>query len=59
VFAGMIPCISGGTAVHDPNHPCHTSRNSPASATFGGATLRTAAAGRAHPGRRLICTFAA
>jgi hypothetical protein len=27
VFAGMIPCISGGTAVHDKNDPCHTSRD--------------------------------
>jgi hypothetical protein len=26
VYAGMIPCISGGTAVHDPDDPCHTSR---------------------------------
>jgi hypothetical protein len=26
VYAGMIPCISGGTAVHDPDHPCHTTR---------------------------------
>jgi hypothetical protein len=28
VFAGMIPCISNGTAVHDPNDPCHTTRGS-------------------------------
>ena len=26
VFAGMMPCIIGGTAIHDPNHPCHTTR---------------------------------
>ena len=26
VFAGMMPCISGGTAIHDPSNPCHTSR---------------------------------
>jgi hypothetical protein len=26
VFAGMIPCISGGTAIHDPNHMCHKMR---------------------------------
>ncbi len=26
VFAGQIPCISGGTAIHDENDPCHTSR---------------------------------
>ncbi len=24
VYAGMMPCISGGTAVHDPQDPCHT-----------------------------------
>lgn len=27
VYAGMMPCISGGTAVHDPMDPCHISRN--------------------------------
>jgi hypothetical protein len=27
VFAGMIPCIANGTAVHDPNDPCHKSRS--------------------------------
>ncbi len=26
VFAGMMPCISGGTAIHDSNDPCHTRR---------------------------------
>jgi hypothetical protein len=26
VFAGMMPCIFGGTAIHDPTDPCHTSR---------------------------------
>ncbi|MCB0962667.1 MAG: hypothetical protein KDA98_05080 [Acidimicrobiales bacterium] len=27
VYAGMIPCISGGTAIRDdPGHPCHSSR---------------------------------
>ena len=26
VYAGMIPCIAGGTAIHDPNDSCHTSR---------------------------------
>jgi hypothetical protein len=26
VFAGMIPCISNGTAIHDANDSCHTSR---------------------------------
>jgi hypothetical protein len=28
VYAGMMPCISGGTAVHDPNHSCHVTRGS-------------------------------
>jgi hypothetical protein len=23
VYAGMMPCISGGTAIHDPQDPCH------------------------------------
>ncbi len=32
VYAGMIPCISGGTAVHDPKDPCHVSRTGGASA---------------------------
>ena len=27
VFAGMMPCISGGTAIHDASDPCHTSRD--------------------------------
>ncbi len=26
VFAGMMPCISGGTAIHDELHPCHKRR---------------------------------
>jgi hypothetical protein len=26
VYAGMIPCIAGGTAIHDPNDHCHTMR---------------------------------
>jgi hypothetical protein len=26
VYAGMIPCIANGTAVHDPNDSCHLSR---------------------------------
>lgn len=26
VFAGMMPCIANGTAVHDPSDSCHTSR---------------------------------
>ena len=27
VYAGMIPCISGGSAIHDKDDPCHTSRS--------------------------------
>jgi hypothetical protein len=27
VFAGMMPCIFGGTAIHDPNDACHTTRS--------------------------------
>lgn len=26
VYAGMMPCISGGTAIHDPKHSCHVTR---------------------------------
>lgn len=26
VFAGMMPCIANGTAIHDASDPCHTSR---------------------------------
>jgi hypothetical protein len=26
VYAGMIPCIANGTAIHDPNDHCHTMR---------------------------------
>lgn len=60
VFAGMIPCISGGTAVHDPNHWCHKSRTSPTAAAIR-AGLRSAAAGPATPGHdpRMVCTLAA
>jgi hypothetical protein len=28
VFAGMMPCITNGSAIHDANDPCHTSRTS-------------------------------
>jgi hypothetical protein len=58
VFAGMIPCISGGTAVHDPNDPCHTSRTVAASvaATFGSAVTRPAA-GAASDRHRWVCSL--
>src|SRR5262249_32387533 len=26
VFAGTMPCINGGGAIHDANNPCHLSR---------------------------------
>ena len=26
VYAGMMPCIFGGTAIHDPDDTCHTTR---------------------------------
>ncbi|MBX3286480.1 MAG: hypothetical protein KF703_14125 [Actinobacteria bacterium] len=32
VFAGMMPCISGGTAIHDAADPCHKSRSGGTSA---------------------------
>jgi hypothetical protein len=35
VFAGMIPCISGGTAIHDATDPCHFSRPAGAMASMG------------------------
>jgi len=50
VFAGMIPCITGGTAIHDPNDPCHTSRS-------GGAAAAKAVSAQApaHRGRAWVC----
>ena len=61
VFAGMIPCISGGTAVHDANHWCHKSRTSPAAAAIGAGLRTAAAAGPAHRTgiRGMVCTLAA
>ncbi|MBN1529562.1 MAG: hypothetical protein JW895_10910 [Thermoleophilaceae bacterium] len=47
VFAGQIPCISGGTAIHDPNDPCHFSRTGTTTAslkTGPGGPLTTASA---------------
>jgi hypothetical protein len=35
VFAGMIPCIANNTAIHDPNHSCHTSRTGMGSMAMG------------------------
>jgi hypothetical protein len=70
VFAGMIPCISGGTAIFDPNHPCHRSRGTAAgaSASTSGGSAAFASATRAGAGRpvsfasphgtRLACSLA-
>jgi hypothetical protein len=33
VYAGMIPCITGGTAIFDQGHWCHTSRSGSAGAS--------------------------
>jgi len=33
VFAGMIPCISGGTAIHDAGNSCHVTRGTAAGAS--------------------------
>ena len=41
VFAGQIPCITGGSAIHDPNHPCHTSRGGQSASTAALASTRT------------------
>ena len=27
VYAGMMPCIAGGSAIHDASDPCHTTRH--------------------------------
>jgi len=60
VYAGMIPCISGGGAVHDPANWCHKSRNSPTAAAIGAGLRTAAAAGPAHRGvRGMVCTLAA
>jgi hypothetical protein len=60
VYAGMIPCIANGTAVHDPNDPCHTSRPATAAAVRSsskkGVVLDAEAAKRVTPGRiQFIC----
>jgi hypothetical protein len=41
VFAGQMPCITGGSAIHDPNHPCHTSRGTQSASTATLASTRT------------------
>ena len=55
VFAGMIPCISGGTAIRDnPNHSCHTSRTAPATAATGSAS---ATRDGVTPRHRYVCSL--
>ena len=65
VFAGQIPCITGGSAIHDPDHPCHDSRTfaaavGPAIGRSGRAVLASASGagpitGGAPPGHSMIC----
>ena len=61
VFAGQIPCISGGTAIHDPNDPCHTSRTGAAAASaaitrsVGGALASTPITARSVGTHSMIC----
>ena len=60
VFAGQMPCISGGSANFDPNAPCHFSRNfaaAVASAGSGGTGIR-ASIGAGANGHRFICSLA-
>ncbi len=33
VYAGMMPCIQGGSAIHDPADPCHVTRGAMGAAT--------------------------
>ena len=55
VYAGMIPCISGGTGtIHDPNHSCHTSRTAPATAATGSAS---ATRDGVTPRHRYVCSL--
>jgi hypothetical protein len=59
VFAGQMPCISGGTANFDPNAPCHFSRTTAAMAAAGPAGGGTRAGLRVGPtGHRFICSLA-
>jgi hypothetical protein len=54
VFAGQIPCISGGTAVHDPNDPCHFSRTGTTAASATGK-VSAILANDAASDRRFVC----
>ena len=36
VYAGMMPCIANGTAVHDANDPCHKTRTGSMPMSMGG-----------------------
>jgi hypothetical protein len=60
VYAGQIPCITGGGAIHDdPDNPCHFSRTGSASASTGGKlTARLASApiaGGSSAGPGFVC----
>ena len=44
VFAGMMPCITNGSAIHDPTHSCHTSRSGNPAASAAGGSARTSVA---------------
>ena len=59
VFAGQMPCIFGGTAIHDANHPCHTSRTAPAAAAARGGSGRLEQASAASGRHRWVCDLTA
>ncbi len=54
VFAGQIPCIVGGGAIHDPNDPCHFSRTGTAAASATGKVSAILASDAASD-RRFVC----
>jgi hypothetical protein len=56
VFAGQMPCITGGSAIHDANHWCHTTRTAPAAATGGAGSSSTIANSPVR--HRYICALA-
>ena len=67
VYAGMIPCISGGTAIHDPRDACHfgrpggmasakmTTASAPPVPGQGGVRLASSPEATP-PGHRFICS---
>ena len=54
VFAGQIPCIVGGGAIHDPNDPCHFGRTGTAAASATGKVSAIFASDAASD-RRFVC----